>query len=418
MRSTNQQRDRSPCGRDTNIVSDVRKKGKFSTMSKRKRTPSGAYAQNWPVYRAARVNEKRYFPWLLKELCQEIEEPEQSTGRKPFSLKDMVFSSISKVYSTFSSCRFQPDLQDAQAKKLIQQAPTANTLSGYLRNEKLTTALQTLITKSSLPLAKNENVFAVDSTALSAPHKRFWFNRHTGRRERRRDYVKLHVMCGVNSNVITSAEVSEGTANDSPYFKQLVERTARYFEISEVSADAAYISSNNRRVVILAGGIPYIAFRRNSSLDAAYKSTHWKEMLYLFKNRQPEFTEHYNLRNNVEATFSAVKAKHDHRLRSKSPRGQINEALCKVICHNICVLIQSMYELKIDPTSWSGAKLTPMATSGSISRALTEREADLVAIRIAAADQERLVRQGSVEEEEYIAGAENALVSNQILLFE
>ncbi len=27
---------------------------------------------------------------------------------------------------------------------------------------------------------------------------------------------------------------------------------------------------------------------------------------------------------------------------------QINELLCKVLCHNLCVLIQSFYELGID----------------------------------------------------------------------
>lgn len=27
----------------------------------------------------------------------------------------------------------------------------------------------------------------------------------------------------------------------------------------------------------------------------------------------------------------------------------MNEALCKVLCHNLCVVIQSMYELNITP---------------------------------------------------------------------
>ena len=34
---------------------------------------------------------------------------------------------------------------------------------------------------------------------------------------------------------------------------------------------------------------------------------------------------------------------------------QINEALCKVLCHNICCLIQSMYELNLKPKFWSVA---------------------------------------------------------------
>lgn len=65
------------------------------------------------------------------------------------------------------------------------------------------------------------------------------------------------------------------------------------------------------------------------------------------------FLEHYDKRSNVETTFSTIKGKFGDALRSKSVTAQYNEALCKVLCHNICVLIQSIYELKIEPTFWS-----------------------------------------------------------------
>jgi len=50
----------------------------------------------------------------------------------------------------------------------------------------------------------------------------------------------------------------------------------------------------------------------------------------------------------VESTFSMIQAKFGASLRSKSDTAQVNELLCKVLCHNICVLIQSMYELGIE----------------------------------------------------------------------
>ncbi len=46
---------------------------------------------------------------------------------------------------------------------------------------------------------------------------------------------------------------------------------------------------------------------------------------------------------------SMIKGKFGSSLRSKSDVGQINEALAKVLCHNVCVLVQAMHELGIEP---------------------------------------------------------------------
>jgi transposase len=63
-----------------------------------------------------------------------------------------------------------------------------------------------------------------------------------------------------------------------------------------------------------------------------------------------EFMAHYHKRSNVESVFQMIKSKFGEKLRSKNETAQVNEALTKVLCHNLCVVIQSMYELDIDPT--------------------------------------------------------------------
>ncbi len=65
--------------------------------------------------------------------------------------------------------------------------------------------------------------------------------------------------------------------------------------------------------------------------------------------------EQYHKGSNVESTFSMIKAKFGDALRSKTRTAQINEALCKVLAHNLCCLIQSIYELGIEPTFWEEA---------------------------------------------------------------
>jgi hypothetical protein len=40
-----------------------------------------------------------------------------------------------------------------------------------------------------------------------------------------------------------------------------------------------------------------------------------------------------------------IKAKFGSALRSKTDTALVNEALCKVLAHNLCCVIQSMHEL-------------------------------------------------------------------------
>jgi transposase len=65
--------------------------------------------------------------------------------------------------------------------------------------------------------------------------------------------------------------------------------------------------------------------------------------------RREEYMAHYHKRSNIETAYSMIKGKFGSSLRSKSDTGRINEALCKVLCHNLCVLVQAMHELGIEP---------------------------------------------------------------------
>ena len=51
-------------------------------------------------------------------------------------------------------------------------------------------------------------------------------------------------------------------------------------------------------------------------------------------------------------SLSMVKAKFGSNVRAKTPTAQVNEALLKFLCHNIVVLVQSIYELGIEPAFW------------------------------------------------------------------
>lgn len=326
------------------------------------------YRQEWSAYNAAQTNEKDQFQTLLHELCQGIGGASQKTGRPRLPLEDMIFAATFKVYSTVSGRRFMSDLRDAHAKGHISQVPHYNSIFNYFESESLTPYLEMLIEESSLPLTAIESDFAVDSSGFSTSRFVQWVNaKYTNRKlMEARDWVKIHLMCGVKTNIVTAVTITDRFAGDSPQFKPLVEATAKNFVMQEVSADKAYLSAANLQTVVDNHAMPYIPFKSNSGPSWGVgprrtsvsqkqwkrRSNLWRQMYHYYEFNHQWFMQQYHKRSNVESTFSMIKAKFGDSLRSKSKTAQVNEALCKILAHNICCVIQSIFELKIDAKFW------------------------------------------------------------------
>ncbi len=310
------------------------------------------YAQNWTAYNLAQQNEKRLFLPLLRDLCQTVEEPAYEHGRPRLPLCDMVFASAYKVYSTVSGRRFASDLQEAADRGFIAKAPHFNSVFNCLEMESLTPQLQALIALSASPLRGVETKFAVDSSGFGTCRHETWVSVKHGGKVSKRDWAKVHLCCGVTTNIVTAAVVSDRDANDMNFLPGLVGTTAEQFQIAEVSADKGYSSRKNHEAVANVGGTPYIMFKTNTTGNSPAKAEGgelWNKMFHMLQADRTTYLKHYHLRSNVESTFSMVKAKFGDALRSKSDTAQVNESLLKILCHNICVVISAIYELGIDP---------------------------------------------------------------------
>jgi transposase len=267
-------------------------------------------------------------------------------------LADIIFSSTYKVYSTVSGRRFSTDLREAKACGYLSRLPHYNSVFRYLESEALTPYLYELIALSAAPLIAVEEDFAVDSSGFSTGQFMRWLDVKYGEKEDRRQWLKLHLTCGVKTNIVTAVQVSDGYAHDYPFFKGSIDRTAETgFKMKEVSADKGYLGADNMLATLRHGAIPYIPFKINSVAQSGWepKSEVWTRMYHFYSLHRGEFLQHYHKRSNVETTFHMIMSKFGQRLRSKSLTAQINEALCKVLCHNLCVVIQSMHELNITP---------------------------------------------------------------------
>lgn len=308
--------------------------------------PKKVYGQDWEAYNQAQTQEKILFMELLNELTSLIPHQKyKGNGRPPTPIGDMIFSICVKTYLDFSSRRVESDIQMAKNLGYITHVPHFNTILKYLNNPILANVFKELITVSALPLKQIEESFAVDASGFSTSIYLPWQHVRTGL-SKRRMFKKAHLFTGTKTNVITSVEVTDGYTNDTTMFRSLLYDSAKHFDVKEVVADMGYSSRENLGLVSSVGAIPFIPFKKNIKGQSKGVKI-WRVMYQYFKEHREDFMQHYHRRSNVESVFSMIKRKQGTYLRTKTDVAQINEIMCKCLVHNICVLIQEMFELGI-----------------------------------------------------------------------
>ena len=140
----------------------------------------------------------------------------------------VIFPIVEKAYLGFSSRRYEGALRLSAQQGFVRNAPgwTAagfdwgplsgaqptsmpqfNTVQSYLRSSWLTPLLLELVTLIARPLRPVETIFAVDGTGWSTR----WYDRWQDNKEapdsEKRQWVKLHLVVGVKTNIIVRAAV-------------------------------------------------------------------------------------------------------------------------------------------------------------------------------------------------------------------
>jgi transposase len=176
-----------------------------------------------------------------------------------------------------------------------------------------------------------------------------WFDQKYGVPRQINEWVKVHLMCGVKTNIVTAVVIKDKDASDTKQLPELVATTRKNFTMNEVSLDKGYGSVSNYEAIEAAGAVPFVAFK---SRHTGASGGLWAKMFHYFNFRRDEFLSHYHKRSNVESTFSMIKRKFGDAIRSKTDVAMVNESLAKIVCHNVVVLIHEMYELGIEPVFW------------------------------------------------------------------
>ena len=309
------------------------------------------YPRNWKAYNAAQLSEKERVEVLLKALCEGIEQPPRKAGargRNAYCIRDVIFAIVIKVFTTLSGRRASTDIRACKERKRIEKMYAISTIFRAMLEEQTTAILLRLIEESAAPLAVLENrvgQFATDSTGFMTRVYERWFSHKHGKERAQHATVKLHIMVGTLTHVVTAAKVSGGA--DCPVLPELLTTTAEQFTVREVSADKAYLSKKNLAAINEIGAVPFIPFKENS-VGMKSKSEYWRKMWCHFTLKSDDFAARYHRRSNVETAMHMIKSKFGAAVRAKLPIAQVNEILAKLVCHNLVCIVQAVEEFGID----------------------------------------------------------------------
>ncbi len=341
----------------------------FEGESKR---PRLTYRQDWHAYNEAQKAQPIQFGRVLGDLVSDLEDPSppKGTGRPRLPFKDLVYCAVERIYLGNPLRVAEGTFERTKSDGLIGCTPGRNALSALLARSDLTPILSDIIAKSALALASIETTFAVDSSGFRTTSFGDYCREKYGAPSHN-VWKKLHIIIGTQTHIIPRVVVTDGHSADSPQFPGLVNGVVDAgFVLKEVYADKGYLSGENFNVVGEAGGTPYIMFKENSRGRAKHRRNHspwWKQMWHRFQSEPSLFLDHYHKRENVEATFAAMKKKLGETLSSKDPTAQANELLCKVLAYNITVLIHESFERGIqlpgDPETKQDGASSPLPDS-------------------------------------------------------
>ena len=206
-----------------------------------------------------------------------------------------------------------------------------------------------MIKLSSLPLQSIEKKFCGDSTGFGTSILDDKWSKIRSEYSQHHRYFKAHISFGVLTNIVTHCIITKGTKADSPFLPELVDETAKEFEIVEYSFDKAYSSRKNMQEIYKHNEcLPLIPFKSNATGNRSKNYRIWTEMYDFFKNNNAEFMKKYHLRSNAESGMRMIKSRFGDLTLMKDETGSINDVLCKVLCHNLCVLCQELFLLGID----------------------------------------------------------------------
>jgi hypothetical protein len=308
--------------------------------------------------RRANLTEKPVVERLLKQLCAILQQPERTgCGRKPHLLSDIMFCLIYKVYILWSAQRTASTFDYLLSEGLITRKPSDSALHHYFNLPGTREVLEKLLATSALFLALVDRVYLIDSTYFiqraNLPYRRRFPNARTVKVGKGKKYIRLHVICGVETLIVMAAIPASMSEPEQKFVQPLLKMTRAVRAAARAKAGSKLINKElpeeaAQEVEQKLEGIRPVVYG-----DKNYASKKLKSMAHdvgfelvatLKKNSKDKqqqleaMRDEDETRNSIESFFSMLKQTYRRNLKNDNEEAAYNEALCKAICHNLVTL--------------------------------------------------------------------------------
>lgn len=288
---------------------------------------------------------------LLQELVRTVDEPPRRTGHSHLPVADMLFIIVTKVFFGLSSRDHCALLELLHPQLWTGPIPHPNSITNYMKVEWLRPILEGLVGRSAQPVVNYLGYyFSIDSTPVLTPGYYLSKNRKTGELYERRQWIRLHLLGENMTGIVTAARADSRAVAEQAYFEPMLRETLGLgFKVLGISGDKNYCTKANARLARDLGVTPFLTVKKNAVRSKKGADEAWNENYDRAKSDDPAVRRVFRLRSRIESVNSVIKGQYEEFVLSKSEAGQYNEALCKVICHNLIVLIRYTRKLGLTP---------------------------------------------------------------------
>jgi hypothetical protein len=212
----------------------------------------------------------------------------------------------------------------------VEELPSRSTLHRGMQrlSQKYVRRFNKLLVKRFL---KKRMTIIVDSTGIRLMTSSSWYDIRIGRRNLRKDNVKLHLAVYAERNMIVEYKITGVRRNDSPQLKFLLRNLK---EVLRVIGDSGYLSRKNCDLVVEKNGKPFFKLKSNTT-GKSRGSRAWKKMTRFAERFKEIFDKIYHIRSQIESVNAAIKKRYGSCVRAIKRKARNIQIALRVLAFNI-----------------------------------------------------------------------------------